>query len=114
MSSIIKKFAVAGTLAVAAIATAVPASAVTIKNCSGQVVRTNVFNNDDVLLIAPKGGGKIGPNDSRSFHVNSRHATVVIYKAGLFDKGKSAYRGLARNGSYVIRPGYQLASGRRC
>lgn len=110
----LKKLLIAGVAAGSLAAISTPASAITVKNCTGEIIRVNIYNNNDTWRAIPKFGGALGPGDSGRANAGSPRAYVKIFKAGIIDKLKIDRGGLSNGKSYVVRRGYRLAVGKRC
>lgn len=100
-------------LATTAFATVQPAQAITVRNCTGDVIRVNIYNNDDALRVIPKFGGKLGPGATGRVNTGGP-SFVKVFRAQVIDKMMIERGGLSNNGSYIVTPGYGLRPGSSC
>jgi len=82
-----------------------PASAMGFKNCTGTIIRIQIFKNNDVVKIKPlKNGNKlIGVNGYRWFPVSKSLKQVRVFKGRILDKRMVQMGGLEGGHKFSIR-----------
>lgn len=114
MTTLTQKIAVAAILAASALATIQPSQAMVVRNCTGDVVRVNFYNNNDALRVVPLAGLKIGPGNAVQYNIPSGSGFIKVFRAQVVDRLMTERGGLSNGGYFVVTPGYGLASGNRC
>ncbi|MGE3248210.1 MAG: hypothetical protein AB7F96_10195 [Beijerinckiaceae bacterium] len=108
------RFAASAALAACAFAAVQPAQAITVRNCTGDVIRVNIYNNDDALRVIPKAGGKIGPGAVAGGNTGAPRAFVKVFKGGVVDQFRTERGGLADSGYFSVTRNYQIVPGNAC
>ncbi|MCC2098154.1 MAG: hypothetical protein KDJ29_14760 [Hyphomicrobiales bacterium] len=114
MNTIARTFAAAAVLAVSAFAASQPASAMVIRNCTGDVVRVNFYNNNDALRVVPLAGLKIGPGNGVRYNIPSGSGFIKVFRAQVIDKLMFERGGLPNGGNFLVTRGYGFSSGMQC
>lgn len=97
-----------------------PASAMGFKNCTGKIIRIQIFKNNDVIKIKPlKSGNKlIGVNGYRWFPVSKSLKQVRVFKGRILDKRMLQKSGLEGGHKFSIRRrgngGYYISTENDC
>lgn len=114
MRNTVKTLIAAAVLAGTAIAATAPAQAMMVRNCTGDVIRVNVYNNDDALRVIPKFGGTIGPGETRSAYSNAPRSFIKVFRAQVIDRLMVERGGIPDGSSISILPGYRIGNGSSC
>ncbi|MGE3248211.1 MAG: hypothetical protein AB7F96_10200 [Beijerinckiaceae bacterium] len=114
MSTHLRTSALAVLALAAATGAALPAHALGFRNCTGEVIRVNVYNNDDALRVVPKAGGAIGPGDFRNYNVGGGLQFVKIFRAQVGDRLMRQQGGISGGGNYSVQPGYRIGPNTSC
>ena len=113
---------IAKTLAAAVVMTsalaATSANAFQIRNCTGDTIRVNVYNNHDIAQLVPLFGGQLRHTQAGYANASGRDVAVKVFQSRIIDALRISQTGVDGGGDYTVRRrsngAYYLRRGDRC